>query len=235
MLSPFLSVCHNRLQNASPHKKPTIRTPTDHPCTNEEPVSNRLMVSVNMLYLCASKCVHDWWSSRCQVVDFLLLLVYLFSHKRAVLDNSRTSSLCPFQSLLVVFVESVSTPKWSSSGFLKNHTVQFNWAKKVYLLSLQSTFEVKHGVTLPLVAQLNPLLFPTQTHRAWGSSVLTELVSYSNEQSDETLFTNVDTLTPRRNQMKDWLCPHTFPIFLTVADHFQNKCTTCILYWYSTE
>lgn len=130
MLSPFLSVCHNRLQNASPHKKTTIRTPTDHPCTNEEPVSNRLMVSVNMLYLCASKCVHDWWSSRCQVVDFLLLLVYLFSHKRAVLDNSRTSSLCPFQSLLVVFVESVSTPKWSSSGFLKNHTVQFNWAKK---------------------------------------------------------------------------------------------------------
>lgn len=135
MLSPFLSVCHNRLQNASPHKKTTIRTPTDHPCTNEEPVSNRLMVSVNMLYLCASKCVHDWWSSRCQVVDFLLLLVYLFSHKRAVLDNSRTSSLCPFQSLLVVFVESVSTPKWSSSGFLKTTQCSLTGQKSIFIVT----------------------------------------------------------------------------------------------------
>lgn len=109
------------------------KTPTDHPCTNEEPVSNRLMVSVNMLYLCASKCVHDWWSSRRQVVDFLLVYLFFF-HKRAVLDDSQTSLLCPFQSLLVGFVGSVSTPwaqtpKWSSSGFMKNHTVQFNWAK----------------------------------------------------------------------------------------------------------
>lgn len=100
----------------------------------------------------------------------------------------------------------------------------------VYLLWLQSTFEVKHGITLPLVAQLNPLLFSTQTHRGSGSPLLTELLSYSNEQSDETLFMNVDTLTPRRNQMKDSLCPHTFPFFLTVADHFQNKSTTCFLY-----